>query len=86
MDFSKTNKHYCQFVCSKIEFSEDIFKRSMIIYDECHRYGISSYEKLLSHKYYSSLGLTAALERKYDDGVNDYLSSSNWKVNFSVWL
>lgn len=57
----------------KIEFSEDIFKRSMIIYDECHRYGISSYEKLLSHKYYSSLGLTATLERKYDDGVNDYL-------------
>lgn len=57
----------------KIEFSEKVYKRSMAIFDECHRYGIASHQSLLSKNFFSSIGLTATLERKYDDGVKDFL-------------
>ena len=56
----------------KIDFSKEP-RASFLILDECHKYGISTHENLLKQNFFAKLGLTATLERKYDDGVNQYL-------------
>lgn len=44
------------------------------IFDECHRYGTPSNVSYLSRIYYGKIGLTATLERLYDDGVESILT------------
>ena len=56
----------------KIPFKELKNKYSIIL-DECHRYGTEKNLKFLKHKFNSKIGLTATLERKYDDGVEEIL-------------
>jgi superfamily II DNA or RNA helicase len=48
-------------------------KNTFIIYDECHRYGTEKNKIFLNNDYKATLGLTATLERLYDEGVQDYL-------------
>lgn len=49
------------------------YSRTLLIADECHRYGTQNNLKFLSLNFGAKLGLTATLERKYDEGVNDIL-------------
>ena len=56
----------------KIEYAK-LVGRYSLVYDECHRYGTLANKKILDIPVVSKLGLTATLERKYDDGVNSYL-------------
>lgn len=51
----------------------DLQNRYAIILDECHRYGTDKNLSFLDHNFYSTIGLTATLERKYDDGVERIL-------------
>jgi superfamily II DNA or RNA helicase len=66
----------------RINFSFNVTKTFMIL-DECHKYGIMTHEHLLSQNYYAKLGLTATLERKYDDGVNQFLIPNIGKIIYS---
>ena len=61
--------------CQKIDF-ESLSLRYSLILDECHRYGTDSNLKFLKQNFVSKLGLTATLERKYDDGVERILKPS----------
>ncbi len=63
----------------KLDFNL-ISKRCAIVLDECHRYGTSSNEFFLKHKFLSKIGLTATLERKYDDGIEKYITPNVGKV------
>jgi superfamily II DNA or RNA helicase len=45
------------------------YNRTLLIADECHRYGTENNLKFLSLNFRAKIGLTATLERKYDDGV-----------------
>lgn len=45
----------------------------LVIFDECHRYGTINNVPFLSKKYFGKIGLTATLERLYDDGVDAIL-------------
>jgi superfamily II DNA or RNA helicase len=45
----------------------------LVIFDECHRYGTINNIPFLSRKYFGKVGLTATLERLYDDGVESIL-------------
>lgn len=56
----------------KINF-EKLKNRYSIILDECHRYGTEKNLSFLKNKFESRIGLTATLERKYDDGVEQIL-------------
>lgn len=47
--------------------------RYSIILDECHRYGTENNLKFLNNNFASKIGLTATLERKYDEGVEKIL-------------
>jgi len=49
------------------------YKRTLLIADECHRYGTENNLKFLSLNFRAKIGLTATLERKYDDGVSKIL-------------
>lgn len=49
-----------------------IFKTALIL-DECHRYGTANNVSFLKYSTVSKIGLTATLERKYDDGVSSIL-------------
>lgn len=44
-----------------------------LILDECHRYGTTNNVNFLKFPTVSKIGLTATLERKYDDGVSSIL-------------
>jgi superfamily II DNA or RNA helicase len=57
----------------KIQFESYETQNSILILDECHRYGIESNCNILKANFSYKLGLTATLERKYDDGVENYL-------------
>lgn len=46
---------------------------TVLVLDECHRYGTEKNLAFLKRKYFSKIGLTATLERKYDDGVERYI-------------
>jgi superfamily II DNA or RNA helicase len=56
----------------KLDFAK-LYGRYSLVYDECHRYGTLANKKILDIPVVSKLGLTATLERKYDDGVNSFL-------------
>ena len=56
----------------KIPFKE-LKNRYSIVLDECHRYGTSKNLNYLDNNFISKIGLTATLERKYDDGVEEIL-------------
>ena len=47
--------------------------RTMLIADECHRYGTEGARKWLNQNWAMTLGLTATLERQYDRGVEEIL-------------
>lgn len=49
------------------------YNRTLLIADECHRYGTQNNLKFLTLNFRAKIGLTATLERKYDAGVNDIL-------------
>ena len=61
------------------------YDRTLLIADECHRYGTDNNIKFLSKNYIAKIGLTATLERKYDDGVervlNPYLGDIVYSYN-----
>lgn len=44
-------------------------ENQVLVLDECHRYGTDKNVSFLSQKCKYKIGLTATLERKYDDGV-----------------
>ena len=45
------------------------YSTSCGVFDECHRYGTDKHIKIFELPFKSKIGLTATLERKYDDGV-----------------
>lgn len=47
--------------------------QTMLIADECHRYGTEGARKWLDQDWAYTLGLTATLERQYDNGVEEVL-------------
>lgn len=63
----------------KIDFNL-VSSRCAIVLDECHRYGTVSNEKFLKQKFLSKIGLTATLERKYDDGIEKFITPYVGKV------
>ncbi len=56
----------------KISFG-NLKNKYSIILDECHRYGTENNLKILKNSFVSTIGLTATLERKYDEGVENIL-------------
>jgi superfamily II DNA or RNA helicase len=53
---------------------KDFFSSKLaLVLDECHRYGTDRNIAYLKHHAFSKIGLTATLERKYDDGVSRIL-------------
>lgn len=69
----------------KIDFSK-ISENFAVIFDECHRYGTENNMYLLGQKFIGKLGLTATLDRKYDDGVNQFLIPNIGKIIFDYNL
>lgn len=49
-------------------------KTTVLVLDECHRYGTQNNLSFIDRMYFSKIGLTATLERKYDDGIEKYLT------------
>lgn len=49
------------------------YSRTVLVCDECHRYGTKNNISFLERNYFSTIGLTATLERMYDDGVETIL-------------
>jgi len=45
----------------------------LVIFDECHRYGTINNVPYLKRNFFGKIGLTATLERLYDDGVESIL-------------
>jgi len=59
---------------SSQKLTDDFFSdRIAVVLDECHRYGTDKNIQFLKHHAISKIGLTATLERKYDDGVGRIL-------------
>lgn len=59
---------------SSQKLTDDFFSdRIAVVLDECHRYGTDKNIQFLKHQAISKIGLTATLERKYDDGVGRIL-------------
>jgi superfamily II DNA or RNA helicase len=69
----------------KIQF-KDLKNKYSIIFDECHRYGTDNNLKILKENFSSKIGLTATLERKYDDGVNRILIPNIGKIIYDYDL
>ena len=65
---------------------EKLKNRYSIILDECHRYGTVKNLSFLSQKFVSKIGLTATLERKYDDGVEQFLYPNIGEVIYSYTI
>jgi len=59
------------------------FKNTALVLDECHRYGTAPNESFLSLDFFSKTGLTATLERKYDDGVEKFLQPNIGSVIYN---
>ena len=60
--------------------------RYSLILDECHRYGTEKNSGFLKENFVSKIGLTATLERKYDDGVERFLYPNIGKVIYSYTI
>jgi superfamily II DNA or RNA helicase len=60
--------------------------RYSLILDECHRYGTEKNANFLKENFVSKIGLTATLERKYDDGVEKYLYPNIGKIIYSYTI
>lgn len=60
--------------------------RYSLILDECHRYGTEKNSGFLKENFVSKIGLTATLERKYDDGVERFLHPNIGKVIYSYTI
>jgi len=56
------------------------------VLDECHRYGTEKNSSFLSENFISKIGLTATLERKYDDGVENFLYPNIGQVIYSYTI
>ena len=69
----------------KIPFKELKHRYSLIL-DECHRYGTVKNLSFLSQDFVSKIGLTATLERKYDDGVEQFLYPNIGEVIYSYTI
>ena len=66
----------------KIPF-KTLKNRYSLILDECHRYGTEKNLSFLRENFVSKIGLTATLERKYDDGVERFLYPNVGEVIYS---
>ncbi len=60
--------------------------RYSLILDECHRYGTEKNSGFLKENFVSKIGLTATLERKYDDGIEKFLYPNIGKVIYSYTI
>ena len=60
--------------------------KTFLIADECHRYGTPLASKWLEKDWSYTLGLTATLERQYDDGVDEILLPNLGNVFFKYDL
>ena len=60
--------------------------RYSLVLDECHRYGTEKNSNFLKENFVSKIGLTATLERKYDDGVEKFLYPNIGKVIYSYTI
>jgi len=69
----------------KIPF-KTLKNRYALILDECHRYGTEKNLSFLSENFVSKIGLTATLERKYDDGVERFLYPNVGEVIYSYTI
>lgn len=69
----------------KINF-KSLKNRYSLILDECHRYGTEKNSGFLSENFISKIGLTATLERKYDDGVEKFLYPNIGQVVYSYTI
>lgn len=69
----------------KIPF-KTLKNRYSLILDECHRYGTEKNLSFLSENFVSKIGLTATLERKYDDGVERFLYPNVGEVIYSYTI
>lgn len=58
------------------------YSSACCVFDECHRYGTTKHNKLFSLNFKSKIGLTATLERKYDDGVAQIIKPGIGNVIF----
>ena len=69
----------------KINF-KSLKNRYSLVLDECHRYGTEKNSSFLSENFISKIGLTATLERKYDDGVENFLYPNIGQVIYSYTI
>lgn len=87
-DISSTRNNLCKFtVITNISAQKisknDINPNSIIVLDECHRYGTRNNTSFLSLPFLYSIGLTATLERKYDSGVETIIKPSIGEVIYN---
>ena len=59
------------------------YSDSAIILDECHRYGTPNNLPYLNLSFKAKIGLTATLQRSYDDGVENILVPKIGKVAYT---
>ncbi len=58
------------------------YSNSCGVFDECHRYGTDKHIKIFELPFKSKIGLTATLERKYDDGVERIIKPGIGEIIF----
>lgn len=75
-----TNKNISKY-CNNVNFSE-----YMVILDECHHYATPSNLKWLQKLQNNVLGLSATIERKYDNFIQDILIPNVGNVIFNYTL
>ena len=61
----------------------DDYQKTALICDECHRYGTEKNLSFLKKNFGSTIGLTATLERMYDDGVEEILKPNLGEVVYA---
>ena len=66
----------------KISQTDD-YQKTALICDECHRYGTEKNLSFLKKNFGSTIGLTATLERMYDDGVEEILKPNLGEVVYA---
>lgn len=62
---------------------KNLKNRYGLVLDECHRYGTINHLSFLQNYFSSTIGLTATLERKYDNGVSEILIPNIGRVIYS---
>lgn len=79
----------CLTMLEKHDGPEKAFKNTLLLFDEVHGFGASSFEKILKgriQKYQYRLGLSATPERDYDEVGNDFIRAEIGEVIFRFGL